>query len=281
MEIEPMELWDPHRVQAIIKSKRREMEACLGPFVVSGKAIWTLTEIDKSMNWRSIFRGEAQTIMIDKNSMIKVNMAETAKVPESQTAMGQILNIIINNAFRDTNLKQVGRAARFFDVQNPIVIPQAELQVWSGFKAAAIQSKLGTMLCIDSIFKFMSTKSCLSQIDEMKRGAKGQHHWETLVKTTFAGHSIIANWGNKRTYIVTDIEFASNPLTMTFEYKGKETCVAEYFATCYNMHVTNPKQPLFLIKNQDRNFYLPPEFCLIDGVPDEIRKGRGMRDALA
>jgi hypothetical protein len=83
MEIEPMELWDPHRVQAIIKSKRREMEACLGPFVVSGKAIWTLTEIDKSMNWRSIFRGEAHTIMIDKNSMIKVNMAETAKVPES------------------------------------------------------------------------------------------------------------------------------------------------------------------------------------------------------
>ena len=102
-----------------------------------------------------------------------------------------------------------------------------------------------------------------------------------MVKTTFAGHSIIANWGNKRTYIVTDIEFASNPLTMTFEYKGKETCVAEYFATCYNMHVTNPKQPLFLIKNQERNFYLPPEFCLIDGVPDEIRKGRGMRDALA
>jgi hypothetical protein len=24
-----------------------------------------------------------------------------------------------------------------------------------------------------------------------------------------------------------------------------------------------------------------PEFCLIDGVPDEVRKGRGMRDALA
>ena len=43
--------------------------------------------------------------MIDKNSMIKVNMAETGKVPESQNAMGQILNIIINNAFRDTNLK--------------------------------------------------------------------------------------------------------------------------------------------------------------------------------
>ena len=47
------------------------------------------------------------------------------------------------------------------------------------------------------------------------------------------------------------------------------------------MHMTDPRQPLFVIRNQDRDFHLPPEFCLIDGVPDEIRKGRGMRDALA
>lgn len=36
-----------------------------------------------------------------------------------------------------------------------------------------------------------------------------------------------------------------------------------------------------MIKNQERNFYLPPEFCLIDGVTDDIKKSRGMRDALA
>lgn len=27
--------------------------------------------------------------------------------------------------------------------------------------------------------------------------------------------------------------------------------------------------------------YLPPEFCIIDGVPDSVRKGAGMRDALS
>lgn len=58
-------------------------------------------------------------------------------------------------------------------------------------------------------------------------------------------------------------------------------CVAEYFKLQYNMVVRNTSQPLFLIKNQDKNFYLPPEFCLIDGVSEEVRKGRGMRDALA
>jgi len=31
----------------------------------------------------------------------------------------------------------------------------------------------------------------------------------------------------------------------------------------------------------DKSFFLPPEFCLIDGVSDDIKKGRGMRDMLA
>lgn len=86
------------------------------------------------------------------------------------------------------------------------------------------------MLCIDSIHKFMSNKSCLAQIQDMKHKFTNQYNWETAVKTTFVGHSIIANWGNKRTYIIHDIDFASNPMTMTFEHSGKKICVAEYFA---------------------------------------------------
>lgn len=115
----------------------------------------------------------------------------------------------------------------------------------------------------------------------MQRNAKNQHHWEQMVKLEYSGQSVIANWGNRRTYIVTDIEFNLSPVTMKFDFQGKEICVAEYFKSHYNMVVRNPKQPLFLIKNQEKNFYLPPEFCLIDGVSDEVKKGRGMRDALA
>ena len=37
--------------------------------------------------------------------MVRVNMAESSLVPESQTVMQQLLNIIIKAAFRETNLK--------------------------------------------------------------------------------------------------------------------------------------------------------------------------------
>jgi len=46
LEIEPMELWDTHRVAGIMRSKNRELELSLGPYVFSGKTIYTLREID-------------------------------------------------------------------------------------------------------------------------------------------------------------------------------------------------------------------------------------------
>ena len=61
-------------------------------------------------------------------------------------------------------------------------MPNVGLQIWSGFKAAAVQSKLGSMLCMDSIFKFMSTKTCLTQLNDMKKYCKNAKQWEMQVK---------------------------------------------------------------------------------------------------
>ena len=52
-----MELWDPHRVLAIVRSKNREIEMALGPYVCSGKTIYTLREIDQSLSFKTIFKG--------------------------------------------------------------------------------------------------------------------------------------------------------------------------------------------------------------------------------
>ena len=101
-----------------------------------------------------------------------------------------------------------------------------------------------------------------------------------MAKLEFCGKSIIADWGNSRTYFVTDIDFDSNPLKKTFLYNNKQISVAQYFQDAYGKKVSDTRQPLFLIKIADSEHYLPPEFCLLDGVPDSVRKGAGMRDAL-
>ena len=136
-----MEFWDAHRVHQIIKGKRREMEAALGPFVCSGKSIYILAEIETSMQFKTVFRGQKLQILIDKPSMVEVRLGDSVDGQARQVdhaVMYQMLNIIIKQAFRETSLKQVGRAPRFFDVKNPLIIKQAGLQIWSGFKAAAV-----------------------------------------------------------------------------------------------------------------------------------------------
>lgn len=78
-----MEIWDTHRVHAIIKSKRREMESSLGPFVCSGKSIYVLSPIDSSLHFKTIFRGESHLIHIDNTSMVQINLAQSAENVES------------------------------------------------------------------------------------------------------------------------------------------------------------------------------------------------------
>ena len=78
-----------------------------------------------------------------------------------------------------------------------------------------------------------------------------------------------------------DLVFDTNPIQQTFEHNGLIVSVADYFLRTYNKRISQPKQPMFLVKVAEKEFYLPTEFCLLDGVPDSVRKGPGMRDALA
>ena len=97
----------------------------------------------------------------------------------------------------------------------------------------------------------------------------------------FSGRSIIADWGNKRTYRVDDVDFERTPVNYEFVYNEVPIKLAQYFAQVHGKNVTDFNQPCFLVKMGDQETFLPSEFCLLDGVPDSIRKGAGMRDALA
>lgn len=91
----------------------------------------------------------------------------------------------------------------------------------------------------------------------------------------------MADWGNQRQYIVDDVVFDTNPMQHTFEHNGVIVSVAEYFSRVYGKKITQPKQPLFSVKVAGNDTMLPTEFCLLDNVPDHVRKSPAMRDALA
>lgn len=54
----------------------------------------------------------------------------------------------------------------------------------------------------------------------------------------------------------------------------------QFYYQTYKIKLTQVKQPLLEVKIAKKICFLPPEFCLIDGVPEQIKKGAGMRKVL-
>ena len=155
------------------------------------------------------------------------------------------------------------------------------LQVLPGYKASVFMSESGVTVAVDTLFRFMSTITCLDKIRQLKKQATSEHRFKELVQSEVIGSSVIADWGNKRTYQISDIDYDANPVNKKFVYNNEEICVAEYMMTVYNKEIKDLNQPLIIVKHGENMIHLPPEHCRIDGVPDSIRASPGMRDCLA
>ena len=87
-------------------------------------------------------------------------------------------------------------------------------------------SESGVTVAVDTLFRFMSTITCLDKIRQLKKQATSDHRFKELVQSEVIGSSVIADWGNKRTYQVSDIDYDANPVNKMFVYNNEEVCVA-------------------------------------------------------
>ena len=72
-------------------------------------------------------------------------------------------------------MRQIGRDPKFFDYERPVTdekLTAMRLQVLKGYKASVFMSETGITVAVDTLFRFMSTISCLDKINELKRQAK-------------------------------------------------------------------------------------------------------------
>ena len=101
-----------------------------------------------------------------------------------------------------------------------------KLQVLRGYKASVFMSESGITVAVDTLFRFMSTITCLDKINDLKRHARDDGQFKKLVEDEVVGSSIIADWGNKRTYKIAGVDFKANPVSKKFVYNNVEISVA-------------------------------------------------------
>lgn len=104
LDIKPDEFWEAHRVHDIIRTKKTSLEKALGAYVVSGKTIYTLTELEDTLIFKTVFRGQQAQIMIDKDSGCQIHLTDNFHNKDNDISQN-LINVILKQAFRETNLK--------------------------------------------------------------------------------------------------------------------------------------------------------------------------------
>jgi hypothetical protein len=86
----------------------------------------------------------------------------------------------------------------------------------------------------------------------------------------------MARYGPHRTYKVHTIRWDMTPQTYFFNQGDleKKVNMLEYFVRAYDTKIKIVKQPLFEIRQKKQNIYLPPELCILVGIPAKIRENK-------
>lgn len=233
---------DTYIMQGIFRTIKRKVDAILGLYVTSGRAVFTTTDLDESLVIACEFRGIKYEVCInvDSKRFFSGKQLENAKM-EDHNVMHTLLNIIVKQAFRETKLRQIGRQPRFFDLNAAIDVEGSGLQACPGFRASAFNYISGMAIVIDNINKFISNKSCLERIHEIMESPDIRDK-VSRIQYEFQFKTVIGAYGHKKTYIVEDIDFKKNPVNMRFEsHDGKKMSIAEYFLKTYDLKVTDMK----------------------------------------
>lgn len=175
LSVSPDEIFEAAIVHDIMQQKNRRLFRLLGSYVPSGQMIFTLQPLEDTVTVETSYKNQPCVITIDKSTETTVSLNNSGFINSQNSVAQALLNILFKQAFRQTHLKQIGRDPRFFDYERPIIDPmltKMKLQVLRGFKASVFMSESGPTVAVDTLFRFMSTVTCLDKIKELRKHAR-------------------------------------------------------------------------------------------------------------
>jgi hypothetical protein len=271
----------------ILGAQSAKLKSIFVNYVCVGDNIFSTTAIDERIDFetKQAYFGRKFTIAIERVSEFALDDLNSMKMEDHPFALN-FINSIIKTQMRNSKLCQIGRNPRFFMPSQAKTFDNA-VQTWPGFFTSSWIFQRGLYLIIDNISKNLSVDHCLDLINEQmtrfqqKRARYSdklpkQHEIQKSVNDEFKGAIVMACYGHHKTYKVSTVRFDMCPSTCKFEQGEAGTTISMvlYFKQQYDKQIMNLEQPLFEIKQKRQNIYLPPELCMLVGIPQKVRENK-------
>mmetsp|Transcript_23219 Transcript_23219/g.22780 ORF Transcript_23219/g.22780 Transcript_23219/m.22780 type:complete len:98 (+) Transcript_23219:454-747(+) len=94
-----------------------------GHYVLGGQNLFTLEDLDDSIIIKTNYKSEEYTIKVDHETKSSFNGSNLCNLKmEEHDVSHTLLNLVIKEALRQTQLRQIGKNPRFFDTEKAVYI---------------------------------------------------------------------------------------------------------------------------------------------------------------
>jgi len=233
---------------------------------------------DGHSNLKMLKEMPGETVLKTVNDRNNVEYTITVKyiapVPWRSPEMMRLFNTQVRRNFEHLHFALMGR--HFFDPQMKQDVPNQQVELWPGFATAIADHDGGLLMVVDNVTKFVRKENVLAILKRFLSDDRAG--WQDRARREIPGSIVMTAYNNK-TYRIDDIVFDKNPEGYTFDHRGQQKNMVQYYQETYQIEIKDKRQPLLAVKPSARDeragrtqiIYLVPELCSLTGLTDAMR----------
>ncbi|OMJ94827.1 hypothetical protein SteCoe_1846 [Stentor coeruleus] len=251
-------------ISAIISKGSSEIKKQIGEFIKAGNVIFSKIAKADYFSTRVVLKNNAEYIVLIT--------PVTTITGENVNSYRMYANSVLKKMLTALDLKQVTIMPKFYDPRETEKIQHLKLEIWRGYTATFSHHLQDMLLNIDFSSKIIRDTTALECIEEIRANSRNQN-LENNLNNEMKGMIVMAKYGNFKCYKIEQVLINENPTNSFLGREGPITYL-NYYKKQYNLEIKNPRQPLLVPydKNGPSKIKLIPEFCVLTGLTDEMRK---------
>ena len=287
LEIEPEVPRDARKkIRFLFNQAKPQIEKDIGKALISGWCIFAIRKSASALTYSVMDSNKKEHVLTIIHKKEFELLALQGESEENIEVITQSFNVILKEMMRELKMVEIGRTKKFFynDLQHTDFLEVYGLEFRTGFHTNTLSTQTGPKLLIDYFSRIFWMGTALDAINDF-------HGNEGELRDYYVGLSVIAEYGNHRTYQIDDIDFKRTPKNMTIvQSNGSEITLLKYYKERYEIDIKDPHQPLFVAylerrtpegKRVEQQVFLVPELCKFTGLTDDLRNDKRVMKEVA